>query len=456
MAIRASGAEFRVTDGIGGQREVVDHRFDNRPWSFDFVVSAADANDWMRHLAAEVEERGWGWSGLSELDPSMNNGSLTLSSSLGEAPASIEIAWQRVRGKALHVRARTGGEPQLESAMAENVFAAVRERAHNGTTLRRHQRAILSYRGLPWRGELWLDSSTRLGPPTRFPESLLGPQNILVDMIVEGIGHQGVSENFQCRLQELRLFLVILLGIEPRPAGSEFVWVTNLDRTSGQTTTAIASLGYSESNWSPTFPEPGLARPIERRSFSRPGLGPYGIAADMTERWIPADAEELWRQLNDLPPSRKKQLLQAANAYMVAQSLWPDQRTAYAAFVVVACEALKPVGRKYDDLNVYDVIASLFSEEEALALRKEYTPHPQRVRSRHVHRGQVEAGELGPLLLSDFFGDPSFDEMLRRLTSTVRVCLIEWLRRKGEYAVQRIRPQPPSRNSPRSKRMNAT
>jgi hypothetical protein len=456
MAIRKPSAELRVADGSGGLRKVEDHRFDDRPWSFDFVVSAADATDWMRHLTAELEERDWGWSGVSQLDPSVNTGSLTLNSLPGQAPPSIEIAWQKIRGKALHVRARTGGEPQLDTATAENFFVAVQERAHKGTTLRSHQRAVLSYSGLPWRGELWLDASTRLGPPTGFPESLLGPQSILVDMIVDGIGRQGVSENFQCRLQELRLFLAILLGIEARPARSEYVWVTNLDRTSGQTSTAIALLGYSESNWSPAFPEPGLARPIERRSFSRPGLGPYGITGDMTERWIPADAETLWKQFNDLSPVRKKQLLQAANAYTVAQSLWPDQRTAYAAFVVVACEALKPIGRKYEDLNVYDVIASLYSEEEALALRQKYTAHPQRVRSDHVHRGKLEAGELGPLLLGDFFADPSFDEMLRRLTSTVRVCLIEWLSCKGEYAVHRIRPKPPPRSSSRSARKNAT
>lgn len=458
-APRSPDAALHVADGSGGLRPVADHRFGERPWAFDFVIPATEASDWMNHLTAEVEERNWSWSGLSQLDSSANSGSLTLNAHSGQSPPSLEIVWQKLRGKELHVFARTGGEPELDLATAESVLKATEERARRRTTIRNHQRAVLSYHGLPWRGELWLDAATRLGPPSRFPEGLLGPQNILVDMMVDGIGHQGVFANFQRRLQELRIFLAILLGINARPARSEYVWATTIDFTNGQTTFAVVSLGYSESNWPPEFPKPGLSESIERRSFVRPSLGPYGITSDMHECWVPADAESLWRQFNDLSPAQKEQLLHAGNAYSIAQSLWPEQRTAYAAFLVVACEALKPAARRYDELNVYDVVASLFSPEEAAALRHAYALHPQGVRSAHVHRGRLEAGELQPLLLSNFFADPSFDEMLRRLTSTARVCLIEWLSRKGVYKVYRL-PRTPrvskSRSSARRKRKNAT
>jgi hypothetical protein len=135
-----------------------------------------------------------------------------------------------------------------------------------------------------------------------------------------------------------------------------------------------------------------------------------------------------------LPDFRGEHLLRAGNAYLIAKSMWPDQRTAYAAFLVVACEALKPTGKQYDWLNIYDVIASLLSPDEAKRFR-ELSVHPQKVRSRHLHRGELAAGELLPMLMHNHFMDPSFDEMLRELSAISRLCLIEWLRCGGSYRV---------------------
>jgi hypothetical protein len=154
----------------------------------------------------------------------------------------------------------------------------------------------------------------------------------------------------------------------------------------------------------------------------------------MNEQWVPADIEQLWNHFVRLPDSRQEQLLRAGNAYLIAKSMWPDQRTAYATFLVVACEALKPIGKRYDQVNAYDVIASLLNPNEAQRLR-ELSVHPQKVRSGHVHRGELAAGELLPMLVHDPFMDPSFDEMLRTLTAISRLCLIEWLRCGGSYRV---------------------
>ncbi len=56
---------------------------------------------------------------------------------------------------------------------------------------------------------------------------------------------------------------------------------------------------------------------------------------------------------------------------------------------------------------------------------------PQGIRDKLLHRGELAAGELGAMLLHDYFTDPSFDEMLRELSLVTRLCLIEWLRRGG-------------------------
>jgi hypothetical protein len=157
----------------------------------------------------------------------------------------------------------------------------------------------------------------------------------------------------------------------------------------------------------------------------------------MHEQWVPADIEQLWRTFTGLPAPKREHFLRAGNAYLIAQSMWPDQRTAYGAFLVVACEALKPIGGRYDKVNVYDVVASLLSPSEAERLRKHSAP-PQQVRSKHLHRGELAAGELLPILIHDYFADPSFDEMLRELSRVCRVCLIEWLRCRGDYTLVRL------------------
>lgn len=254
---------------------------------------------------------------------------------------------------------------------------------------------------------------------------------------MEGIGQQGVTANFSKRLTELRVFLGFVLSLKLEVGKFEQGWVCDVDAEGRFTGCTLRNIGYIELVPQADFPKRGSTRPVERRDVERPGLGPYGITSDMHERWVPGDIEELWRRFMTLPPAKRDHLLQAGNAYMTAQLMWPSQRTAYAAFLVVACEALKPTGRRYDRMNVYDVVASLVGAGEAQQLRQ-LSHHPQKVRSEHLHRGKLSAGELLPMLMHDHFMDPSFDEMLRILARVCRICLIEWLRCEGKYEVIRL------------------
>lgn len=100
---------------------------------------------------------------------------------------------------------------------ADEFLARVGERLEAGETDRGHRREILIYDGLAWRGELWLDADLRLGPPSKFPEALSGCQVVVVDAMVEGIGQQGVTANFQTRVHELVIFLGFVFGMRPAP-----------------------------------------------------------------------------------------------------------------------------------------------------------------------------------------------------------------------------------------------
>jgi hypothetical protein len=435
MPKQKSSAQIHVADGVGGMRQVADLRFEDGEWPIELVVPASDAENWVAHLEAEAEERGWSSSSFSQLEATENSGTLTVHTANGPSPPTLDIVWERPRGKELRLRARPSGDPAPPIDVAHAFINSVSERVRVRKTLRAHRRAFLTYHGLPWRGELWLDADHRLGPPSRHPDTLLGPQIVIIDAMIEGIGQLGVTANFQKRLRELQVFLGVVLGLKLEISKFEEAWVPEVDAQGRITDCKLTHIGYVELSEQEDFPKPGSTRPIERRDATRPGLGPLGITSDVNEEWVPADIEQLWDTFMRLPDSKREHLLRAGNAYLIARSMWPDQRTAYAAFLVVACEALKPTGKRYDRLNIYDVIASLLSPHDAKHLQELSVLHPQKVRSGHVHRGELAAGELLPMLVHDHFKDPSFDEMLRALTVMTRVSLIEWLRCGGSYKV---------------------
>ena len=432
MAKQKASAKIQVADGAGGMRPVIDHRFETGPWPIEFVIPTKDANTWIAHLKTEMQERGWSSSGISQIDADENSGTLSVHAANGPSPPTLHIVWEKPRGADLCVRARPSGSPIMSVDLAQEFIDAVNERMRKRIIERAHRWDILTYQGLPWRGELWLGDDIRLGPPSRFPDALLGPQVVIVDAMVDGIGNAGITANFQTRVLELRIFLGVVLGIFATPVRPELGWVAQFDEQGRPTACTLQSVGYWEVGPPRTFPARGSSPPVPREAVVRPALGRVGIEPDMRERWVPADIEEIWRTFTRLSTSKREHFLRAGNAYLIARSMWPDQRTAYAVFLVVACEALKPSGRRYDRANIYDVVASLVNPSEGELLRGLPVP-PQRVRSKHVHRGELTFDELLPKLIHNPFQDPSFDEMISELSRVSRVCLIEWLRRSGDY-----------------------
>lgn len=424
-----SGATLIARNAAGGMTQVEDHRFSDGPWSFAATIPTAQAEEWMLHIGAEMHSRNWSAAGMGQLDAGANSGSQTISLSGEHSGCTIELTWDRERGGQLDVRARPSGNPVTPPEIMRDFFQVVDVRLRNQQRDRAHRRWWFVYEGIPWKGELWLSDSLRLGPPSRFPESLIGRQVVIVDAVIEGIGWQGLQAEFQRRLRELRLVLSPILGAhleESRNWDSD--WVPEFDEQMRITDCKLRAVGYTELSVAPGMPERASAPAAERETVARPGLGRLGIWADDRSLRIPADIEDLWARFNALTHPARQQFLNACNAYDIARSMWPSQRTAYAAFLVVACEALKPTNRRYEKANVYDVIANLASEADARAL-KSLRLAPQKVRSQHLHRGELAADEFAPLLFGDPFRDPSFDDMLMRLSQVTRVCLIEWLRR---------------------------
>ncbi len=451
---RKSSSSIMVGDGRGGMRPVDDHRFAGGDWPIERVLPDNEARSWMAHLKAETQEHNWPSNTLSQLNPEENSGSCTIR--MGQEPdaQTIEVAWEKPRRGTLLLHARAGDPSRAADASAfiEAVDARHREKRLNCE----HRRGWLRYHGLPWEGEWWVAPVIRIGPPSRRPDALIGPQALVVDAIVAGIGQQGVSDEFRRLLQELRLVLGPILHVHfeqlEQRGGQD--WVPEINQ--GLITDCrLRMVGYVELEQISGMPEPGEIATTALEEVRRPELGFSGIRMGVdTSVRPPSDASALWNALSGMPPDLRQQYLQACNCYATAQMMWPAQRTAYATFLVVACEALKPKGSRYQDANLYDVVNGLLGSEVAAALKK-LRLSPQRVRSDHVHRAQLVADELVPMLFSDEFKDPSLDETLMDLATVVRCCLIEWLRCRGVYRFKWM-PRPeegkPRRDTRRSVR----
>jgi len=252
------------------------------------------------------------------------------------------------------------------------------------------------------------------------------------DALVDGIGWKGVNSSFNLLLRQLSIFLNVVARVPVRLEASDWAWTYETDAEGKAINCDLRPLGYIETATCDGMPQAGQVPQVPLLAVHRPGLERSGISMRDVEQAVPQDIQDLWRKFTNLPDEERDQFLRAGNAFVVARSMWPDQRTAYMAFMVVACESLKPTGKRYDKCNIYDVVEGLLGRTEAQHL-SDLRLAPQRVRNRHFHRGQLAAGELASILLQSHFADPSFRDAASALTHTTRACLIEWLRRDGRY-----------------------
>lgn len=393
----------------------------------------------MAQLDAECELRGYATSGLAQLGADETSGTTQVRLANGAAAPTFDLVWERPRDQPLVVRARPGGDPLPSSAELRSFLAAVTRALRSKRRQRQHRRTYLVTRGRPWSGDLWLTPELCLSPPSKPASYMNDPQIIVVDAMVEGIGSRGVTDGFRRLVRELLIFLDVVVGTHTVEQRDERVWTYEVENGQYRTFELRPSAYYELEG---QMPIAGARPAMPTHPVTRPGIESILDLAQMTVRSAPQDAVSLWQRMQSPPGPLRRQFLEAGNAFRNAQSFWPDQRTAYASFLVVSCEALKPARRKFEAANIYDVINSLRDRAAAEAFRT-LTVHPQEIRSGHFHRGRVADEELAPRFGTNYFEDPSFDELLRSLHESCRICLIEWLRRGGSYTLQwlpRARP----------------
>jgi hypothetical protein len=435
MAKSKSKAIFSVADGAGGMMEVKDRRFENGDWpiKFEVPVEREQADRWPRYLSAGCHPRGWSSSALGQIDRAENSGTITI---IATGQPQIDIVWERKRARPMKVRARLASSSILSLSEAEQFFNEVNESSASAVTEPIYVRGTLQYDGgLPWRGELWLDDKTRLGPPSLQDETAINsPRHVHVDAILECIGKPDVAYARQQMLLEVSAFLSVVMQKAVRLPDQGRVCVFTADMKGCE----VRSLGYLEPDNPLSMPSRGTAKPVPLYALDNP---PRGIDGSTNEISIRSDIADLWRLYQSLGVEQRVQFLQAAAKWQEAMIHWQDRPSLSFALMVIACEALKPPDADYRQ-NCYDVIEALLGRKAVERIRQ--NPFPaQDVRSTHLHTGEFHGSELAMMAFLSSYHDPSFREAHREMARVAPKAIIKWLKRRGTFQM----PTPKNRRT---------
>jgi hypothetical protein len=424
MAKSKSKTIFSVADGAGGMMEMKDRRFEKGDWpiKFDVPVEQEQANRWPRYLNAGCQRRGWSSPALGQIERAENSGTITI---IANGQPQLDIVWERKRDRPMKVRARLASSSNLSLSEAGLFFEQVNESCGSAVTEPIYVRGTLQYDGLAWRGELWLDDKTRLGPPSLQDETAAaGPRIVHVDAILECIGEPDVAYMRQQMLLEVSAFLSVVMKTAVRLPDCGRTWVWTADMTGCE----VRNLGYLEPANSLSMPLRGTAKPVPVYALDDP---PQGVDGSTNEMSIRSDIADLWKLYRSLGAEQRTQFLQAAAKWHEALIHWQDRPSLSFSLMVVACEALKPANAD-DRQNCYHVIEALLGRTAVERIRQNAFP-AQDVRSTHLHTGEFHGSELVMMAFLSSYQDPTFGEAHREMVRVAPETIIEWLRRRGNF-----------------------
>jgi hypothetical protein len=262
-----SKAIVMAADGAGGIERVQDRRFEQGDWPVRFEVSKEQADLWLRYFNDECFGRGWTSNSIGQMEASENSASITVR--MGGGGQALAVVWERKRDRAMQVRVRSAGTPEVSITEIAQLFDHVNDRCRSRNTVRIYGRGQLAYEGLPWRGEIWLDDTVRLGPPSRQDESaLIGPRVVLVDVLVECVGRTDFPDTLGTRIHELAAFLSVVIGVAVQVPEIRRVWSWTFPDAA--TDCQVRQLGYVEQNNPSQMPVRGMCGAIPLKKSAVP------------------------------------------------------------------------------------------------------------------------------------------------------------------------------------------
>jgi len=420
-------------------KTVKDMRFQKGPWYSERLFEPPFADNWLNYLTVVCNRRGLQCSGISQIDLDENSGTYTISPPGATPQPELHVVWERKRQGPLSVRCQLSTPPAFDDALAKTILDEATSLCEAQHKEEFYCVGYIEYDGLPWRGEAWLQSGLRLGPPPQeYEDGLIGPRALLVEAMVEGIDLMDARSGFRVLLRELSAFLSVAMRKTFRvpSRSSKKRWVWDFD-ASGRAQYRVSQTGYSAAPPRNQLPLAAIDPPMPTYRAVRPDLESRGIGANQREQSVPDDLRDLWGRFTGLTAERRRQFLNVATMWQISGALAQDFETAAVAYLVAACEALKPADADRW-ANVYDVVEALLGSDIAEDLRSKW--QPQRIRNAHFHAGELRGREFARFLMMDTLDDRTLHLVHERTWLVTAACIVEWLRRDGALAMKSALP----------------
>jgi len=238
---------------------------------------------------------------------------------------------------------------------------------------------------------------------------------------------------FEKDLQELCAFLSVIMRTDVERTNQRRTWTWEIG-VNGTTISGVRSLGYIEQHGPTQMPVRAAVAPVPLYPVTRPDNALRGIDGTQTEIALPEDVFELWEHFRVLDDQQRRKFLQVSAKWQEALMHWQDRSTLSFALMVVACEALKPSDRQFNDHSIDDVVEALLGASTAARLKQDWF-RAHHIRSLHLHMGELRGSEFELRTLLPNFYDPTFDEARRELFRVTNETIIEWLRRGGTFTL---------------------
>lgn len=195
-----------------------------------------------------------GSTALGQIERVENSRTITVTAN---GQPQLDIVWERKRDRPMKVRARLASSSNLSLSEAEQFFEEVNDHCGSAVTEPLYVRGTPQYDGLAWRGELWLDDKTRLGPPSlQDGTAVIGPRHVHVDAILDCIGEPDIAYARQQMLLEVSAFLSVVMGKAVRLLDHGRAWTWTADMKACE----VRVLGYLEPPNPLNMPSRGAAK----------------------------------------------------------------------------------------------------------------------------------------------------------------------------------------------------
>jgi hypothetical protein len=188
---------------------------------------------------------------------------------------------------------------------------------------------------MPWRGECWLDDTSRLAPPSLQDQLSLhnGARIVHKDAMLPCIGEPDVPYMRQQMLDEFSFFLSVVMRTAVQLLQHGRAWVLTADGKGCE----VRSNGYLEPDNPLSMPARGTIKQVPLHPPDHPPL--WQVVGEVSLR---DDISALWDAFRSLKAEHRLQFLQAAAKWQEALIHWQDRPSLSFALMAVSCEALKP------------------------------------------------------------------------------------------------------------------